>query len=178
MPDNGHKQIESIEDLQLDSRNPNRGTERGSYMLDHSLESYGAGRSILADKHGTVIAGNKTLQAAVEKGFPVKVVETDGKELVVVQRKDLDLNADPKARQLAYADNRSSEVGLDWDTDVMLEDIGSGLDLEPLFKAEELEALGVIEADSKSGESEKQDSGGGRSEITCPSCGHEFRLGA
>ena len=44
-----------------DSRNANKGTERGLALLDKSLRQYGAGRSILVDKNGRVIAGNKTL---------------------------------------------------------------------------------------------------------------------
>ena len=77
-------------------------------MLAKSLETYGAGRSIVTDKHGTVLAGNKTAEAA-------KVVETTGEELVVVRRTDLDLDTDAAARELAYADNRIAEVDLQWD---------------------------------------------------------------
>lgn len=98
------KQIQSLDDLTPDANNANKGTQRGVYMVEHSLEQYGAGRSILVDKSGRVIAGNKTLQAAIEKGFDVEVVKTDGKRLVVVQREDLDLTEDDRARLLAYAD--------------------------------------------------------------------------
>jgi outer membrane lipoprotein SlyB len=105
------KTIDSITDLQPDPRNANKGTERGAYMVAHSLEEYGAGRSILADAEGVVIAGNKTLQAAADLGIPVRVVQTDGRELVVVQRTDLSLmDDDQRARLLAYADNRASIV--------------------------------------------------------------------
>src|SRR5437870_3905527 len=100
---NGHKQLKSLADLQPDSRNANAGTPRGLQMVEDSLRTYGAGRSILADKRGVVIAGNKTLQSASDIDLPIRVVETDGKELVVVQRTDLDLD-DPKTRELAIAD--------------------------------------------------------------------------
>jgi len=43
----------------LISGNANRGTERGTSALESSLELYGAGRSILLDKNGIIIAGNK-----------------------------------------------------------------------------------------------------------------------
>lgn len=76
--------------------------------MPKSLTRLGAGRSIVADKNGVVIAGNKTLQAAEAQGIPVRIVETDGKELVVVQRTDLDLaNGDTRARE------RMSDMGLE-----------------------------------------------------------------
>jgi hypothetical protein len=50
---------DGIERLAPDKRNANRGTVRGRALLEDSLRRYGAGRSILADKHGNIIAGNK-----------------------------------------------------------------------------------------------------------------------
>ena len=133
--------IEKIEDLTPDSKNANRGTERGLAILEDSLRKYGAGRSILVDKAGQVIAGNKTLEVAADLGLPVRVVKTDGHELVVVQREDLDLDDGDKARQLAYADNRSSQVGLDWDLERILADVEAGVDLNGLWGENELEML-------------------------------------
>src|SRR5579871_2460837 len=111
------KRIESIEDLTPDGANANRGTERGRGMLEQSIRQYGAGRSIVADREGRVIAGNKTLTAAAKMRLPVRVVETDGSELVVVQRQDLDLEQDAAARELAYADNRTTQIDLAWDAE-------------------------------------------------------------
>lgn len=110
------KEITSIEDLQPDPHNLNTGSERGTYAIATSLERYGAGRSILVDKEGVVIAGNKTLQEAVEKGFQIRTVKTSGEELVVVQRTDLDIDS-AQGRGLALADNRASEVSLNWSTE-------------------------------------------------------------
>ena len=132
-------EIKKIEDLTPDPDNVNKGTERGLAMLEDSLRKYGAGRSILVDKDGVVIAGNKTLESAADLGLGIKVVKTDGKELVVVQREDLDLDSDDgKARELAYTDNRSSQVGLDWDTKKILEDVQKGVDLSGLWSTGEL----------------------------------------
>lgn len=136
------KKIKKIADLVPDFRNANKGTERGRGMVEHSLRQYGAGRSILADKDGNVIAGNKTLEAAADIGLPIRVIETDGKELVVVQRKDLDLTQPGStARQLAYADNRASEVSMSWDVDVLRQDLADGEDLSAFFHPDELAAL-------------------------------------
>lgn len=129
-----------LSELTPDPRNANRGTERGRYMVEHSLRKLGAGRSILADKNGVVIAGNKTLESAVESGFEnAIVVETDGTALVVVKRTDLDMS-DAKAKELAIADNRSSQVSLDFDPEVLLE-LDEENDLGDWFRDDELEAL-------------------------------------
>lgn len=124
-----------------DPRNANKGTERGRGMLEKSLQDLGAGRSVLADKHGVLIAGNKTLQTAVEAGFEdAIVVESDGTRLVIVKRTDLDLSTDEKAKRLAIADNRVGEISLEWDADVLAE-LNQEVDLSGLFYPDELSAL-------------------------------------
>lgn len=55
-----------IDSLKPDRRNANKGTERGRAALESSLQKYGAGRSILLDKHGNIIAGNKTAKVATD----------------------------------------------------------------------------------------------------------------
>lgn len=112
-------------DFGEDPRNANKGTERGKKMLDKSVTDLGAGRSIVVDKNGLVIAGNKTRQAMVETGISdAVVVETNGHQMVVVKRMDLDLtDRKGKARQLAYADNRVGELNLSWDMAIVNEDI-------------------------------------------------------
>ena len=117
-------------------------------MVEDSLRKHGAGRSILADKHGKVIAGNKTLQSAADINLPVRVVETDGHELVVVQRTDLDLD-DPNARELAIADNRSSQVGLEWDAAILSQLKDEGVNLDSMFTEKELrQILATIPVDA------------------------------
>lgn len=133
--------LQSIGDLTPDDRNANKGTERGRKALARSLKAYGAGRSILADRRGRVIAGNKALEGARELGFAVRVVETDGKELVVVQRTDLDLKRDKAARELAIADNRVQELDLEWDAEVLKAFADEGLDLGAFFEKDELADL-------------------------------------
>src|SRR5438876_6969976 len=86
--------IQTLTDLRPDPQNANRGSARGRALLGQSLRECGAGRSILADREGRVIAGNKTLEQAAALRMPIRVVETDGGELVVVHRTDLDLARD------------------------------------------------------------------------------------
>ena len=129
-----------LSDLKQDSKNANKGTPRGRKVLASSLEQYGAGRSVLIDRDGNLIAGNKTAQQAANAGIEdVIVVQTDGTQLVAVQRTDLSID-DPKALGLAVADNRSSEVGLQWDADV-LKELSVDLDLQPYFTEAELADL-------------------------------------
>src|SRR5215218_5210539 len=98
--------LQHLADLTPDNHNANRGTPRGRKALTHSLTEFGAARSIVTDRRGVVIAGNKTLAEAAALALPIAVIQTAGDRLVVVQRTDLDLASDPRARRLALADNR------------------------------------------------------------------------
>lgn len=140
------KDIEKLEDLVPDAENANEGTVRGAQLLDHSISQYGAGRSIVSDRNGVIIAGNKTHESAVERGLGVRIVKSDGKKLVVVQRTDLDLKNVPGARELAYLDNRSSELGLKWDKAQLEKDLRAGIDLGTMFTAAELEVQLDVQA--------------------------------
>jgi DNA modification methylase len=148
-----------ITNLKFDSKNANLGTERGRKALADSLKQFGAGRSILVDKHGKVIAGNKTLAQAIAAGQKnVVIVKTDGTQLVAVQRIDLDLN-DANAQALAIADNRVAELDLQWNPEVLAA-IGKDVDLSLFWNSAELEKLfagggqGAAAPDPKSDEAE------------------------
>jgi len=135
----------NLDSFTPDAQNANRGTRRGKSAINASLKKLGAGRSILVDKNGNVIAGNKTLEGAKAAGMTdVIVVESDGSKLVVVQRTDLDLTEDPKARELAYADNRAGELDLNWDAEQIAKDMSAGIDLGALWSEEELAELTAV----------------------------------
>jgi DNA modification methylase len=70
------------------------------------------------------------------------VIETDGETLVAVQRQDVELNS-KKGRELAIADNRVGEVGLEWNPDVLP---ALKIDFNRFWNPSELrEILGEIE---------------------------------
>jgi len=120
MPLKPKLRVVRIVELILDEKNANRGTKRGRELLSKSLESYGAGRSVVVDRHNRVIAGNKTIEAARAAGMKsISIIESDGSSLVAVQRGDLDLKKDKKARELAIADNRVGEIDLEWNPEVL-----------------------------------------------------------
>lgn len=167
-----------LSELLPDRHNANAGTERGQYMVDTSIEQFGAGRSILLDRDNEVIAGNKTLQALIDAGYDeLLVVESDGKTAVAVKRTDMDLD-DPStgARGLAYADNRASEVGLAWDAEQLLADVQAGIDLEAWFHEDELMSL-LADVQAPSFEPvglDEQPSLDEKKKHICPECGYEF----
>jgi hypothetical protein len=164
-----------LDALQPDERNANKGTERGAYMIRQSLQKLGAGRSILLDRNGKVIAGNKTLESAADIGIDdVILVRTDGKRLVAVMREDLDLD-DPAgmARELAYADNRTGQVSLDWDAGVLAADLEQGVDLGDWFKDWEIQAMMLPTPPDEW--KEYDESAADSVEFhECPECGHKW----
>ena len=189
-----------LAELTPDDVNSNRGNVRGTAMLERSLEEYGAGRSILVDKHGKVIAGNKTLESAVGVGIEdAVVVRTNGEQLVVVQRDDLDLNTDVAAKELGVADNRVGEINLTWAVDMLkqIEDNGAKLDkfftvretddllqkalafnpdLTPLIATHEVTDDDIAKT---ADDIEGRFVGTGEDtliETRCPQCNHEFKL--
>ncbi len=163
------KKVNSITDLRLDENNANRGTDRGRHLLAESLSKLGAGCSIVCDRNGTVIGGNKTLESAQKLGLEIEVVHTQGDKLVAVIRDDLDLKSDPRARELALADNRISELNLDWDVEQILQDIDQ-LNLDGLWNEKELERLQnsldltAFEASASSTDDDETDNEFGNSE--------------
>ena len=125
--------MSDINDLHFDDKNFNKHTEFGMSLLEKSLNQFGAGRSVLVDKDNNIIAGNGIVEAAQNAGITkTRVIETDGTELVVVKRKDVELNS-RQGREMAFADNATSSVDLDWDED----------NLKTEFSEEEVKSWGV-----------------------------------
>lgn len=138
-----------------DEKNANRGTKRGREALDVSITKFGFGRSILIDSADRVIAGNKTMEAALKRNpeQKVRVIETDGTEIIAVKRTDLNLDTDAAAKGLAIADNRVAELDLSWNQDV-LADLAGDIDLGFLFPKEE--SAGNVEGDIPEGSYKEQ----------------------
>ena len=96
-----------IEELAQDTHNFNKGNEQGQELMERSFKEMGAGRSILIDRNGHIIAGNKSQKAAIAAGIKkVRVIETTGDELVAVKRTDVDIDS-AEGRKLAYLDIRA-----------------------------------------------------------------------
>lgn len=110
--------IRTLADLTPDSRNARKHNPRNIGMIRDSLGKVGAARSIVIDEDGNILAGNGTVEALADAGIEkVRVVETDGNEIVAVMRKGL---TDKQKLELALADNRTAELA-EWDPIVLEE---------------------------------------------------------
>ena len=107
-------------EIRLDHRNYRKHGEENKRVIRKSLEELGAGRSIVIDNEGEIIAGNGVFEQAQELGIPVRIIETDGAELIAVKRKDLATD-DERRKKLALADNAASDAS-EWAQDLLRED--------------------------------------------------------
>lgn len=103
-------------DLKQDSNNYRKHSDTNKKRIKKSIDENGLGRSVLVDADGVLIAGNG-VASVVDKDTKVRVVETDGTELVVVKRTDLH-EGDARRKALALADNATSD-GVEWDFDAI-----------------------------------------------------------
>jgi hypothetical protein len=95
-------------EIKFDKRNYRKHNDRNKDLIRKSLNECGAGRSIVVDNNGEIIAGNGIYEQAKELGIKTRIIETDGSELVVVKRTDLSTD-DEKRKQLAIMDNSTSD---------------------------------------------------------------------
>lgn len=95
--------------IKYDKRNYRKHGERNKQLIRKSLSELGAGRSILLDADDSLIAGNGVYEQAEKLGIPVRVIETDGSELIAVKRTDVHED-DEKRKKLALADNLTGDT--------------------------------------------------------------------
>jgi hypothetical protein len=109
-----------MDEIKFDKRNYRLHNDENKRVIKKSLKELGAGRSIVIDNDGEIIAGNGVYEQAKKLGIKTKIVETDGSELVVVKRTDL-ATGDDKRKKLALADNAASDTS-EWANDLLRED--------------------------------------------------------
>lgn len=110
------KEIKTAADLIQDVHNYRKHSDTNKARIKKSIDEAGLGRSVVIDADGVLVAGNG-VQSVIDKDTPVKVVETDGTELVVVKRTDLH-TGDPRRKTLALADNATSD-DVEWNYDTI-----------------------------------------------------------
>lgn len=130
-----------VKKLKFDKRNARKHDKKNIKAIKDSLVKFGQQKNIVAMEDGTVIAGNGTLQAAIELGWDTI---------------DVHWTALNKEEAIAYGlvDNRSAELA-EWDDDnlkELLEELDSaGWDLEGLgWDAEDLSEILPKDADGNS----------------------------
>jgi len=116
--------------IKFDPRNYRKHGEKNKSLINSSLKEYGAGRSILIDNEDVIVAGNGVYEEAANLGLKVRVIESDGTELIAIKRTDLATN-DERRKLLAIADNKTSDTS-EFDFQLLSED----------FNMEILEGLG------------------------------------
>lgn len=108
-----------IKDLKPDPRNANKHSEFGTGLLENSIRDLGLGRSVLISRDDVLIAGNGVHEAAGAIGLEkVKIVETDGKELIAVKRMDIQ-SGTPEFYKMALADNIVAQKNIVLDTEIV-----------------------------------------------------------
>lgn len=126
------KEIKTAADLIQDANNYRKHSDTNKARIKKSIDEAGLGRSVVIDADGVLVAGNG-VQQVIDKDTPVRVVETDGTELVVVKRTDLH-TGDPRRKTLALADNATAD-DVEWDAEALLED----------WAVDELQGWGVMD---------------------------------
>ena len=135
-------------DLIQDEHNYRKHSEENKRRIRKSIDEAGIGRSVVVDADGVLIAGNG-VASVIDGDTPVRVIETDGTELVVVKRTDLH-EGDERRKKLALADNATSDE-VEWDMEAIeadgweqdelqdwgvpsWEDDNAGVDIDSLFE--------------------------------------------
>ena len=109
-----------MSEIKIDKRNYRKHSDRNKSLINKSLSECGAGRSILIDNENSIVAGNGIFEQAQKLDIPIRVIETDGTELIAVKRTDLATD-DEKRKQLAVMDNSTSDSS-EFDFDLLKED--------------------------------------------------------
>ena len=117
--------------IKFDARNYRKHNDKNKDLINKSLTECGAGRSILIDNEDEIIAGNGVYEQAKALNIPVKIIETDGNELIAVKRTDLNTQ-DEKRKRLAVMDNSSSDTS-EFDLELLSAD----------FEVPDLQEMGI-----------------------------------
>lgn len=133
MPSNAIKTT----DLIPDKKNARKRTSQSAHLIQESLKRYGTARSVVIDENNMLIAGHGTVEAAKALGISkVKVVESDGDELIAVRRSGW---TDAEKVGANLADNRTSDLS-EWDAE-MLQDLAADHDISPWFSTDDINEL-------------------------------------
>lgn len=136
-----------VSELKQDGNNYRKHSDSNKRLIRKSIDECGYGRSVVVDADGVLIAGNGVASVS-NKDTKVKVIETDGSELVVVKRTDLH-TGDEKRKKLAMADNAAADA-VEWDADNLQADGWTAEDLSdwgvfPPKEISEADVMGLFE---------------------------------
>lgn len=127
----------TLSDLKQDHKNARKRTQTSASLLQESLQRYGPARSIVIDEDNRILAGNGTVEAAINLGIDgLRIIDAAPDELIAVRRTGL--TEDQKVG-LALADNRTADLA-EWDAE-MLQQLSQEHDIAPWFQEDDLKAL-------------------------------------
>ena len=109
-----------MNEIKFDDRNYRVHNDKNKRLIRKSLVECGAGRSIVLDKDDVIIAGNGVYEQARELGLKVRVIESNGSELIAIKRTDLS-TGDERRKLLSLADNYTSDTS-EFDINAILDD--------------------------------------------------------
>jgi len=117
-----------------------------------------------------VLAGNGTVEGAKAAGITnVRVIETDGTELIAIKRTGL---SEEEKVGLALADNRTADLS-EWDQE-MLHRLSEEHDITAWFNNDDLEGILESETEQIAPEDFDEVDDDIETEHRCPSCGYEW----
>lgn len=159
------------------TRNSNKHTQRGSGMLEASMRQYGYVAPMTAAANREIIDGSARIEtSATVFGDDVLVVHHDGTKPVIMVRDDIPSADTPEARAISVAANRIAQVNLDYDAEVLLEDLAAGIDLEQFWRKDELDEL-LADLQPKDAEAPQEFGEYGEdieTQYCCPKCGYRW----
>lgn len=150
-----------VKDLKQDRRNYRKHNQRNLDLIKKSVNEVGFGRSIVVNSENEIICGNG-ISSTLDKDTKLRVVETDGTELIVVKRNDLK-TGDLKQTKLGIFDNSTSDSS-EFDFELLQAD----------FEVDTLSDWGIdagFEIEEETDE-EETDLGVNKTLLKCPVCGH------
>jgi hypothetical protein len=108
----------TVKDLKFDNRNANKHSEYGMQRLEKSIGKIGLGRSILISDDNEIIAGNGVTESAINAGIEnVRIIETDGSEIIAVKRTDIK-SGSKEFYEMALSDNIIAKENIVMDVEV------------------------------------------------------------
>lgn len=108
--------VVKLSTLVADPKNARTHGDKNKAAIKRSFKAFGAGRSAVIDGDGVIRAGNGAVEAALAAGIEdAVVIETDGKQMVVVKRPDW---TPDEATAYAIADNQTGLLS-DWNVPIL-----------------------------------------------------------
>lgn len=157
--------------IKLDDHNYRIHDDRNKRLINKSLKECGAGRSILMDNDDVIIAGNGVYEQSQKLGLKVRIIETDGTELIAIKRKDLS-TSDERRKLLALADNHTSDTS-EFDFALILDDFVVGeLDVWELDLPFDGKDVNIDDFFEKTGPDKVK----APKTVKCPHCGETIEL--